>query len=358
KWGARNLPTGPPPSRPSPMRYAFVLNPAAQNGRAGRHRGALEAALRAEGVAYTLRETEAPGHATALAREAAAGADVVVAVGGDGTIQEVARGVYGTDALMGVLPLGTGNDFAHAVGMPDDLGEAVRALLRAEPHAVDVGRARWTEPGDEPGRGAREVLFTNCLGVGFDALVARNAHRFKALGGRAAYHAAVFRTLWSWRQPEVEVTASMEEVETTDHGPRTTDEGSVLVRGWSSVVHRPSAVIHRGRFLLVEIGNGFSVGGGFLLTPEARVDDGLLDVCVIARASARRIVRLLPSAFTGAHVHAPEVTMHRARRVTLRSAAPLPVHADGEVLTADARTLDVTVLPGALRVLAPHLRGA
>ncbi|HLT48730.1 MAG TPA: hypothetical protein VK002_15960, partial [Rubricoccaceae bacterium] len=233
-----------------------------------------------------------------------------------------------------------------------------RALLRAEPHAVDVGRARWTEPGDEPGRGAREVLFTNCLGVGFDALVARNAHRFKVLGGRAAYHAAVFRTLWSWRQPEVEVTASMEEVETTDHEPRTTDEGSVLVRDPASVVRPPSAVVHRGRFLLVEIGNGFSVGGGFLLTPEARVDDGLLDVCVIARASKRRIVQLLPSAFTGAHVHAPEVTMHRARRVTLRSAAPLPVHADGEVLTADARTLDVTVLPGALRVLAPHLRGA
>jgi diacylglycerol kinase (ATP) len=347
------------------MRYAFVLNPAAENGRAGRRRAALEAVLHAEGVACTLSETEAPGHATALAREAAAEADVVVAVGGDGTIQEVACGVYGTGTLLGVLPLGTGNDFAHAVGMPDDLGAAVRALLQAQPRAVDLGRVRWTEHGDDDALDAREALFTNCLGVGFDALVARNVHRFKALGGRAAYHAAVFRTLWSWRQPEVEIGLSMEETadgeRTTDHEPRTTEvrpQATASVQAAPSVVRRPSSVVplHDGRFFLVEIGNGFSVGGGFLLTPDARVDDGLLDVCLIDRTSTRRIVRLLPTAFTGDHVHAPEVTMREARRVTIRSASPLPVQADGEVLTVNARALDVAVLPGALRVLAPHLR--
>ena len=336
------------------MRYAFILNPAAQNGRAGRHRAGLEAALRSAGLDYVLRETEAPGHAAVLAREAAADAEVVVAVGGDGTIQEVACGVYGTGATLGVLPLGTGNDFAHAVGMPDDLGAAVRALLQAPLRDVDLGRVEWTEHGAP--EAVQRSVFANCLGVGFDALVARNAQRFKFLGGRAAYHAAVFRTLWSWRQPAVEIAVGMEE-ETPDDGPRTTD-GGAPVAGVASAVRRPPSVVHDGRFLLVEIGNGFSVGGGFLLTPEARVDDGLLDVCVIAHASVPRVVRLLPTAFTGAHVHAPEVTMHRGRRVTLRSAAPLPVQADGEVLTADARTLDVAVLPGALRVLAPHLHRA
>ena len=114
--------------------------------------------------------------------------------------------------------------------------------------------------------------------------------------------------------------------------------------------------LHDGRFLLLEIGNGFSVGGGFFLTPAARVDDGLLDLCLIRHASRRRIVKLLPTAFTGAHVHAPEVTIRRARRVTVRSAAPLPVQVDGEALTGQARLLDVAILPGALRVLAPHLR--
>src|SRR5690606_18981063 len=100
----------------------------------------------------------------------------------------------------------------------------------------------------------------------------------------------------------------------------------------------------------------FSVGGGFLLSPDAEVDDGLLDVCVINQATRRRIVKLLPTAFTGAHVSAPEVTMRRTRYVTIRSAAALPVQVDGEALTANAKEVAASVLPGALRVLAPHLR--
>ena len=332
------------------MRYAFVLNPAAQSRRAARCRPALEAALRAEAVSYSLVETAGPGHATRLAREAARGADVVVAVGGDGTLHEVARGVCGTDAVLGVLPLGTGNDFAHAVGMPDELGEAVRALLAAEPHPVDAGRVRWVEEASARAR-VHEAVFTNCLGVGFDALAAREARRYKRLGGRGAYLAAVLQSLWTWRQPAVEVTVSHEET-----------AGAAPAKAWAPSREPARSApgeaerLHDGPFFLMEIGNGFSVGGGFLLTPEAVVDDGLLDVCLIDRISRPRVLRLLPTTFTGAHMGEPEVTMRRTRRVTIRSAVPLPFHADGEILTAGATALDVAVLPGALRVLAPQVR--
>jgi diacylglycerol kinase family enzyme len=354
------------------MRYVFVFNPAAQHGRAARQRPALDAALRAEGVSYSIVETEAPGHGVRLAREAAREAAVVVAVGGDGTIHEVARGVCGTGAAMGVLPLGTGNDFAHAVGMPDDLGEALRALLAAEPQPVDVGHVRW-----RAGAGGeaveREALFANCLGVGFDALAAREARRYKGLGGKGAYLAAVFQTLWTWKQPPVEVLLSQEGIaEDIVAGAGevvgTASAAPAPALAESPPVPRPPSTapfgltdgeaerLHGGRFFLVEVGNGFSVGGGFLLTPDAVVDDGLLDVCLIERASRARVLRLLPTAFTGAHVGEPEVTMRRARRVTIRSAAPLPFHADGEILSAGATALDVAVLAGALRVLAPHVR--
>lgn len=336
------------------MRYAFVLNPAAQNGRAGRRRAALDAALRAEGVAFTLAETSGPGHATRLAREAAAEADIVVAVGGDGTIQEVARGLYGTGAVMGMLPLGTGNDFAHALGMPDALGPAVQALLQARPHAVDLGRVRWHEQADA-GDAPREALFTNCLGAGFDGLAALGVERFKFLGGRAAYLASVLRALWTWRQPEVEVEVE-EGRGTRDEGQKANDEGSPPNPPVPSAQSPLASLLHAGPLFLVEVGNGFSVGGGFLLTPDAVVDDGLLDVCLIGPISMPRVLRLLPSVFSGGHVGEPEVTMRRARRVTIRSASPLPVQADGEVLSTRAHVLDVAVLPGALQVLAPHVR--
>lgn len=345
-----------------PMRYAFVLNPAAQNGRAARRRPSLEAALTAAGASFTVFETEQPGHGERLAREAAAEHAVVVAVGGDGTVQEVARGVFGTDAAMGVLPFGTGNDFAHALGMPDALEAAVRALLAAETVPVDVGRVRWQERADGGALATHERLFTNCLGAGFDALAAFWARRYKRLGGRGAYVASVLRALWQWRQPDVQVeilaartgggpTAVAPPVEAMVGGEApsataapfglTADEGEVL---------------HEGGLFLVEVCNGFSVGGGFLLTPEAEVDDGLLDVCYVEHVTTRRALRLMPKTFTGAHVGEPEVALHRTPRVTIRSNAPLPVQADGEILTRGALALDAEVLPAALRLRAPRLR--
>ena len=311
------------------MTALVLLNPAAGGGRAARRRPALEAALRRAGLDAELVETTGPGHAEDAARRAA-GVGLVVAAGGDGTVREVVNGLAahgpatsgrGGPAL-GVVPLGTGDDYARALGMPSDLDDAARALVAAPPVPVDVGEAAWTDDA-----GGHAVRFANCLGVGFDAETTALARETKWLGGRAAYLAAVARTLWTRR-----------------HRP---------ARVWVD-----GAVLHDGPMLLCEVGNGPAVGGGILLTPGAAIDDGALDVCVARDMAPSRAAVLLPRALRGGHVGAPEVAMGRGAAVEVEATGPgLAVQADGDVLTFSARRVRADVLPGALRVVAPALAG-
>ena len=308
-------------------RIAFVLNPAAGNGAAARRRPALDAAIAASGLDAEVHVSQGLGDVEALARRLAQSADAVVAVGGDGTIHDAVNALAGTGTLFGVVPVGTGNDFAQAIGMPTRIDAAVEALATSAVRVLDVGRVRWTDAG-RPDDERRVRVFANAVGIGFDAASAAQASRSKWLGGRSAYAAAVVQTLWSWRRP----------------GP----DAEVTVGG---------AVVFRGPLFLVEVGNGQAVGGGFRLTPEARLDDGLLDVCVVRHARPRRVLRILPTAFTGGHVRFPEVEMHRTAGVSVRVlGGALPVHADGEAASSGASFLEADVWPGALRVMAP--RGA
>ena len=321
-----------PRAAPAP-RVAFLLNPAAGNGSAARRRPALEAAIRAAGLDAEVHASTSAADAEPLARRLAETFEAVVAVGGDGTIHDVANALAGTATLFGALPLGTGNDFARAVGMPSRLGAGVRAIAAAlaagSVRTLDAAVATWEDAGGE----SRRCVVTNAVGAGFDAAAAADAGRFKVLGGRTAYLVAVVRSLWAWRRPGVRVEVSLGDAAGDSGGDR---------------------VVFRGALFLCEVGNGQAVGGGFRLTPDARLDDGLLDVCVVRHAPPRRVLRILPTAFTGGHVRFPEVEMHRAARVTLRVlSGALPVHADGEAASAAACVLTVEVWPGALRVLVP-----
>ena len=319
--------------------HAHVLfNPAARGGRNAAMRPALEAALRDAGVEATIHETAAPGDAERRARELGRAGATVVAAGGDGTIHEVVNGLPG-EATFGVLPLGTGNDFAHALGVADALPEAARQLAAAPVVAVDLGRVRWTD-----GRGDHERRFSNCLGAGFDAHVAALASETKWLGGRAAYLAAVLRTLWAWRTPSVRVRSRSLAPAASGAAAGAPDEAG-------------DALAFEGPLFLCEVGNGHSVGGGFHLTPDAVPHDGLLDVCLVRHLPTRRALRLLPRTFSGAHVGAAEVAMARGPGLALDvEGAGVALQADGEILSLDATRLRVDVLPGVLRALAPALK--
>lgn len=303
------------------MRIAVILNPVARHGWAGRQRRRLERALSAAGLAYDLHETRYRRHAVELAEHLAAEHDVVVAAGGDGTVNEVSRGLIraGGGAHLGLVPIGTGNDFTKMIGVPCQVEEAVDVLSRHRPRCVDYGRFEWWEDADVP---AGSGFFVNAIGLGFDAQVAVSVDRFRRLPGKAPYVAAVLQSLRQWRTPRGRVQAD-------------------------------AATVYAGKLFFATTSNGRCSGGGFYLSPGASVNDGHLDLIVLEEVSVGRVLQLLPRVLLGRHEGAPEVHTCRARSVEVSVEAPLPVHVDGEIVTRRATRLHVEVVAGGLSILHP-----
>lgn len=300
----------------SDREYFVILNPTANRGGAERQWGAAEAVLMAAGTRYRVHRTRARGHAVDLAAQAVAeGWPAVLAVGGDGTVHEVVNGLVGASGEaatppLGIVPLGSGNDFVKLVGLPPGSGRrAAEQLLRATPRCVDVGRMNGE-------------LFTNGVGIGFDARVAAAAQRVRRLRGMAIYGWAVLQVLSTHRTPRMHVT----------------------IDGETVVADEP--------LTLVTVGNGACHGGGFWICPAASIDDGLFDVCIAEAMTVPRLLGVLPRVMRGRHVGRPGVRMLRGRRIEIRADEPLPIHTDGEVVTQPLQQLDFEVLPGRLTVLA------
>lgn len=304
--------------------YFLILNPTADRGRAERVLPALERALRAEGARYELVHTRRAGHAVALAEAAVEeGWRAVVAIGGDGVVHEVANGLLraaGDNLVtpMGVVPAGSGNDFVKLLGIPPrDAEAAARRITRGEPRPVDVGRV----PHMVARSGPRDPWhFVNGVGLGFDAQVALEASRVRRVRGLAIYAVAVLRTLRRLGAPHIRVVVDGEEVADRE-------------------------------LILATIANGACHGGSFWLTPDASVDDGLLDVLVADRRGLAAVLALIPRVLRGRHLGARGVELRRGTRVSVRSDTPLPIHADGEIIASGVSELDVELLPGRLRVL-------
>jgi diacylglycerol kinase (ATP) len=299
-----------------PRRYVIVLNPAAGRGRGASQRARIEQAIERaiarlpapRAVTWEIVETARAGDGTRLAAEAAAsGADLVAAAGGDGTLGEVVNGIAGTGAALAILPLGTGNDFARGIGLHRDLGLALDTLFHGIRRRVDLGRCgdRW---------------FINVAGCGFDAIVAERVNRgFRHLRGTSAYIAAVVQSMAKLRAAPMRITLDGEAME---------------LRG-----------------LLCAVANAPLYGGGMRIAPDARVDDGLLDVCIVKEASALEFAAAFPRVFAGTHVGHPKVAMFRGRNVRVESDPPLPLLVDGEVI--GATPAEFTVAPLAITLMTP-----
>ena len=256
------------------------------------------------GRSFRVIETSTPQEATEAAREASATSRVVVAAGGDGSLHYVAAGVIearlvGAEAVLGVLPIGTGNDFARMVGMPEDPEAGLETLLEAETTAVDHGWAIW----DAGGVSVRRP-FVNCAGIGLDAESAGLASRLKRFVGNAAYVLAPAIAVLRWRAPQSEVFVS-------------TDA-------------KQPAELWSGALMMASVANGRWIGGGIHIAPSARADDHLLDLCLIPELSILRGYRLLSQAVSGKHVGRPEVILRQFARLEVSTSAPLPVYVDGE----------------------------
>lgn len=289
-------------------RACVVFSPAAGNAVAA---PVLEQRLRpliAAGWQVQLVEANDPGEASRLAREAVqAGAEMVVAAGGDGTLNEVLQPLVGTKVILGVLPLGTVNVWARQVAIPTDLPGAVRVLLEGRVRQVDVGQA-----------GQR--FFLLMAGIGFDAEVTRHIRpQAKRRLGILAYIVAGVAVALSYVGRRVELNAD---------GVR---------RGY--------------RALLVVIGNSRRYGGPVNVTTQARLDDGLLDVCVFKGTGPLRAAWHVFLVLLGRHVHDPGVDYFQARRLTVSADSPLPVQVDGD--TMGETPMAFQVRPRGLNVLLP-----
>ncbi|MHB9144008.1 MAG: diacylglycerol/lipid kinase family protein [Symbiobacteriia bacterium] len=290
------------------MRAAFVVNPAAGRGRALRVWKSLEPVARASGNDITVHYTTAPGEATRLAAEAAAGgAERIIALGGDGTLYEAVNGLVGTKASFGVIPGGTGNDFCRFLRIPKDPVGALHAALGPNTLTIDLGRA-W------------DRYFLNSAGIGFDAAVCQATNAVpKYFGGTIPYLVGVTKVLLQFRP--LPVTLEVDGVAVTL--PIT----------------------------LIAVANGQYYGGGMHIAPEARFDDGLFDIIKATDLTKPQLLQAVPRLYSGTHLSLPKVSQSRGRRIVVTSDYPIPVHLDGEV----AGTLPVTleVLPAALQVAVP-----
>ena len=298
----------------------IILNPWAGRGTAGRRRPEIEEALRQSGVEHAVFATHARGGATELAWQGIErGFDRIVAVGGDGTINEVVNGIKGAEASLGrraqlgIIPLGTGSDFIKVLGgvEPNDIAGGVRRALSPSSRPVDLGRVQVGE--DEP------RYFINALGMGFDAQAAAESLKLTKLKGLAVYLVAIIRALANYKAHPMHVEYDGERM-------------------------------HR-RLLFASVANGRCQGGGFWLTPEAEIDDGLLDLCLVDNLRLDQIIRYLPKVMEGSHTTLRQVTMARARRITATCNASMPVATDGEVIATHAQQVTVETLPGAIEVL-------
>jgi YegS/Rv2252/BmrU family lipid kinase len=280
--------------------------------------GAVQDRLRSHGLDFEMVTTSGPGDAVRLARDAAgAGFSTLVSVGGDGTANEVLNGLMQAgsapeDVALGVLPIGTGNDFAFGAGVSLDLEEACRIVARGHTELVDVG---WVHADNE-----EPIFFGNGVGMGFDARANIESRKVKYLRGMPVYLVAAIRTLaFYYHSPQTQITVDGTEIE------------------------QPS--------LLVSVMNGRRLGGGFYTTPTSLVQDGVFDLCLARKVSRAKMVSFLPRFMRGTHTGDPAITMLQGRKITVVSDSPWAAHVDGEIYGVGAQRYEIELFPRRLSLL-------
>ena len=297
--------------------YTFIVNPAAGRGDATKLVRRLRGALRERGIDHTIVLTAAPGDATTKARESAS--DVVVAVGGDGTINEVANGLVGSSKALGIIPAGSGNDFIKSCGIPEDFEQALAILCAGKRRRIDLGTVQCTKDGANGSEQPEVRCFVNGVGIGFDAAVAARTQEIRHVSGTTLYLLAVFQTLGRYSFP--------------------------------TFTYKVDHTIRESKNLLIAVGNGRCAGGGFYLTPDAVIDDGWLDICVIEEKSVPQILRLMSRVMKGKHGDIPGVTIFRDTGLVASAREPFHVHADGEIVGRNVNRVDIGIMKACLDVV-------
>jgi diacylglycerol kinase (ATP) len=295
-----------------------IVNPVAGAYSTRRKWPIISRLLKHIGLPFDFQYTEGVGHAIELARIAASdGYRFLVAVGGDGTVNEVANGIlHSTNTkktALGIISTGTGSDFIRSVGISRDYTTACSALTSSRRLAIDVGVVEYQKKGQTLQR-----FFINAAGVGFDAAVAKETERLpKFFGGTVPYIAGLLRTMFVYKNKPIVI--------------RVGDE------------------VENHRVLNVAVANGGYLGGGMHIAPEAELGDSLLDMVMVGDMGKFELLKELPTVYKGTHVNHPKVRMKKATHVTIESPEMVLVYADGELLGECPASF--RVVPAALSIV-------
>jgi diacylglycerol kinase (ATP) len=296
------------------MRVKTIVNPYANRWKAKKRIPEIQDAFDAANIEHVIVITTSPGQAIEEARIAVEqGFDVVVAAGGDGTVNEVANGLAlaagdGPTIPMAILPIGTGNDLSTMVGNPTDPKSIARLVAAGKTRQIDLGRAN-------------DRYFANNCAVAMEPLITIENVKIKHIKGNLRYIVALIKGLLKLKAWQMDVQW---------------DGGS-----------------YSGPIFVLSVCNSPRTGGQFIMAPDASVDDGLFDVVIVPEVSKLTVMRLLPRLFNGSHVKDERVTCIRTRSLTVTSDPGTPIHADGEVIAEAVTTVAYSIEPGKLTFLVP-----
>lgn len=284
----------------------LLVNPSSAGGKSLKLLPRIEAALDARRAAFRVEKTRSLEHGAELALAAAELGEVPVVVSGDGLLGAVGGAMAGSEAPLGLIPAGRGNDLARALGIPTEPEAAVDTILAGHSRVIDIGEAN----------GKR---FLGIASIGFDSECNRLANEIHWLRGNLVYAYSMPRTLIGWRSARFTIAVGEERKRLTGY--------------------------------FVAVANNSVYGGGMWIAPEARIDDGLFDVVAITEVGKLRFLRGLRDVLKGTHIGKEEVTTFRAARLELDASRPFPVYADGDHLTD--LPVSLRVLPRCLSILVP-----
>lgn len=301
-------------------RYKIIFNPIAGKGLAIKNRGTIEALLKTYKLDYDLVQTEYPEHATLLASTAAEeGYDYVIVAGGDGTVNETINGLMQAREkldrvpALGVIPVGRGNDFSFGAYIPQQIDEACALLASAPRKWIDIGKING-------GNQENGLYFGNGVGVGFDAVVGFVAARSK-LTGMVSYLVAAIKTIFIYyKSPTVKISL---------------DKETITIPA-----------------LMVSVMNGRRMGGGFMMAPDARPDDGLFNLCVVREVPQLAMFGLIGKIMKGTQGSDAAVRMVQSSKVIVTAEkGVLPVHADGVTVCEKGQEISIEIIPKGLEII-------
>ena len=301
-------------------KLGIILNPTAGRGRAEQIEKQIIELLRLRNIVFQLEKTNGPLDATNLSNQLGKEYDIIVAVGGDGTVNEVATGLIGSTASLAIIPTGSGNDFNKIIGISTKLEVAFDSILAGTKKLIDLGSVTIKNFSGI----TQNKNFINVLGIGIDAQIAKETKRIKYLRGLPLYLLAAIKALSTYSPNKYIIT----------DGDKTREEYVYLLCA----------------------GNGIYEGGGFKMLPNADPSDSKMNICLIKKMSVLNAVPLIPRIINGTHVSHKMISMWNSKSINVSSREPFIIHGDGEIFEEDAMEARIDLLPNALTIIIPNDR--